>query len=102
MFGHIPISIPEQIASFFYELLIGTSIGYIILLNENKFHTKYKRTLYSGICAIFWLGVRSMIVDFRMEDLYYRNIIGAILSVGMSIFFGIVFVQISQWLMRKK
>jgi hypothetical protein len=102
IFGHIPISISEHIISFFYELLVGISIGYIVLLNENKFYTKYRKTLYAGICAIFWLGVRAMIVDFKIDDLYHRNIIGAIMGVGMSVFFGIVFAQISQWLMKRK
>jgi uncharacterized membrane protein YbjE (DUF340 family) len=101
-YGHIPHSVAENIFSIFYELIIGTTLGYFILLNENKFCTKYTKILYVGICSIFWLFVRSFIVSFKVSELYHRGIISAIIGVGSSMIFGLVFALVSQWLMKKK
>jgi hypothetical protein len=82
-------NISDEIFSLYIEMFFGTAVGFIIAYILDKVNFKHKWFLAAGLGMSIWFLIRSSVWLFQLKEYLKEDVLSAIISSTLSIFFGL-------------
>jgi hypothetical protein len=82
-------NIGDEVFSLYVEMFFGTAVGFMIGYVLDKVDTNHKWIIAAGLGMSTWFLIRSSVWLFQLKEYLHEDVLSAIISSILSLFFGI-------------